>query len=170
MTDDAGPENSFLSMENHEEGASPSGFNGMDLARRAVRFLVGGLVKQGERLFLKFTDAAGERLWKLLEERLTASTGPGAGQPSPVLEKFRNNLNEPEYHAMLTIALSDALKQQKDFRDEVEGLLREAEKPAKPVKQKAKVEGDGGIIIQVGGNVQGNINPEGQPGRKRKPS
>lgn len=157
MNNDTGPESGVPAAENHdEEGEVPAEFDGMELARRVVGVLTGGLVKQGEKLLLKFADAAAERLWGLLEKRLTTHTGTSESQPSPALETFKNNLNTPEFHSVLTLALRDELIRQKDFRDEVERLLGEAGTDSSRVTQKAKA-GAGSTIVQIGGNVQGGF-------------
>ncbi|MEO5330093.1 MAG: hypothetical protein H7829_17835 [Magnetococcus sp. THC-1_WYH] len=130
----------------------------MKLARRVVQSLIGGLEKQMGNLIWKFADKSMERLCDLVEKRLASRTGSGANQPVPALEDFKNNLNTPEYHSPLTLALRDALQQQKDFRDEVERLLGEKTGPKIHLKAKA---GDNSHIIQIGGNVQGDIKTGG---------
>ncbi|MBF0296517.1 MAG: hypothetical protein HQL96_15115 [Magnetococcales bacterium] len=97
-------------------------------------------------------------MWNRLENWLKIKTGLGESLPAPALETFRNNLNTPEFHAVLTVALSEALKQE-EFRKEVQRLLHEeTEGPAAAGVVQQVNAGDHNKIMQIVGNFQGDLN------------
>ncbi|MBF0182167.1 MAG: hypothetical protein HQM03_19290 [Magnetococcales bacterium] len=157
MTDRTVDDDGDMLPSTQDEDVSDAG-NGMALARRVVESLVGGLEARAGKLIWKFAKPYGERLWNLLENRLTVKTGLGESQPSPALETFRNNLNTPEFHAILTVALSEALKRE-EFRKEVQRLLHEEKggPAAAGVVQQVNA-GDHNKITQIVGHFQGDLN------------
>ncbi len=149
MMDHPGYDEGGVPTEIQDGEASAGGFNGMGMARRVLNSMLGGLEKQAGTLIWKFTQPHLERLWNRLEQKLTA----------PVIENFKNNINVPEYHSLLTLALSDALKQ-KEFRDEVERWLSEAKNasPPAPIGHHTSANGNNNTIIIVDGDNKGDIN------------
>ncbi|MBF0161901.1 MAG: hypothetical protein HQL88_06400 [Magnetococcales bacterium] len=145
--------------EESDDGAdkpSDEGEGAMELARRVVRSVTGGLETQAGKLIWKFAKPHVESLWKLLEQRLTTKTGSGNSPSSPALDNFKNNLNTPEFHALLTVSLRDALKEE-SFRKEVEHLLAKDGGSSPAINQSA-TGGDSSNIVQIAGSVHGTVN------------